>query len=500
VARISYLTSSSFYVDAGRDDGIQVGQILEVMRSDAVIALLQVTDLSSHRAVCIRKEGDTVLQIGDSARFLPRSVPQESPPSDKKAEVAPAAAPNRAARGGGVHGRVGLRYLAVRDLKQSDTGFSQPTLDLRLDGNQIGGSPVGLNVDVRSRQTYRTSPDGLKDTDQATNVYRFAMSLQGSESPWHLTVGRQLSPALASINIFDGLEGEYQAKRWAIGVFTGTQPDPIDFGYSSTIREHGGFVQWHSEPLSKRRWALTTGLVGSYEESRINREFSYLQGNYMGPRLSFWLTQEVDLNRGWKADVENSTLSMTSTFVNVNFRAGEAWTFNAGYDNRRNVRLYRDRITPETEFDDAYRNGVWAGATVRIAERFRIGVDVRERGGGESGGVDGYTLVLGTERLTRLGLDFHSRSSRYTNASVEGWLHSLSMGIAPGHRVHVALTGGVRDEVNLVDPASTGRLNWYGLDFDLILGRRWLFMTLLERSQSDLEANTQIYSSISYRF
>jgi hypothetical protein len=74
------------------------------------------------------------------------------------------------------------------------------------------------------------------------------------------------------------------------------------------------------------------------------------------------------------------------------------------------------------------------------------------------------------------------------------------MGIAPGHRAHVELTGGVRDEVNLVDPSFTGQLTWYGLDFDLLLGRRWLLMTSLERSQSDLEANDQIYSSLSYRF
>lgn len=404
------------------------------------------------------------------------------------------------AREFGLRGRVGVRYLSVKDRSGAGDSLSQPALDLRLEGRRMGGSPVDLEIDVRSRQTYRTDLSGGTESEARTNVYRLASSVQAKGSPWRVTAGRQLSPALASVSIFDGVQCEYRERRWSLGAFSGTQPDPLDLGYSSAVREHGGYVEWRNAAEARRRWTFTTGLIGSYEEGEISREFSYLQGAFDGPRLSLWLTEEVDLNRGWKSEMENGSVSLTSTFVSVRFKANEVLYLRTGYDNRRNVRLYRDRLTPETEFDDQYRNGLWGGVEMRLARHFRAGVDLKSSGGGDLGGADSWTLTSGLYGLTRSAVYVSSRSTRYTNQRVEGWLHSLGLGLSMGSRWHAEATGGLREETSRIGLPVSEQVTWYGLEIDLSLGRGWFLTTSAERSDGEAESLEQIYSSVTWRF
>jgi hypothetical protein len=231
----------------------------------------------------------------------------------------------------------------------------------------------------------------------------------------------------------------------------------------------------------------------------VNREFLYLQGHYIGPRLSLYLAEEVDYNRGWKAEAGEDTVSPTSTFFSLNYRMGRVASLRAGYDNRRNVRLYRDRVTPETEFDDAYRQGVWAGTLFNLRDRVQLGLDARTNGGGEVGDADSYTLTVGLPRLLgRAGVG--TRTTRYASEIAEGWLQSLTVGVPAGSRVNLDLTVGVRDETNLANPALDDRIVWYGLDVDVGLGRRWYALLSLERSQGTIDEVDQAYLSLTYRF
>jgi hypothetical protein len=66
------------------------------------------------------------------------------------------------------------------------------------------------------------------------------------------------------VSLFDGLLGEIRKERWAGGAFVGTQPDPVDYGYSGDLREYGGFVKYGSPVAAERRWAVSGGAVASY--------------------------------------------------------------------------------------------------------------------------------------------------------------------------------------------------------------------------------------------
>jgi hypothetical protein len=271
--------------------------------------------------------------------------------------------------------------------------------------------------------------------------------------------------------------------------------------YSQDIADYGVFLAFRGVPQAARHWSTTVGAIGSYTQGTVNREFLYLQGQYFGRRLSGYLTQEVDYNRAWKVqEAGESTISPTSTFASVRLKASDALTLYAGYDDRRNVRLYRDRVTPVTEFDDSFRQGKWTGAFLRMGRHFNAGADARFSDGGTAGSAEGYSVSLGVDGLTRLSVSARTRSTRFTNDQSEGWLQSLTTGLNIAQRVHLELSGGTLDQTGKTDPSLDRSLTWGGIDLDVALGQRWYLLLSGERTQGDLEKNDQIYASVTWRF
>src|SRR5581483_12300100 len=156
--------------------------------------------------------------------------------------------------------------------------------------------------------------------------------------------------------------------------------------------------------------------------------------------------QEIDFNSGWKRDAGEPAVSPTSTFASVSVRPLDELSIQAGVDNRRNVRLYRDYVSPVTEFDDAFRQSVWGGTTYSVLRWMRIGADARVSQGGPAGKGDQLTGSLGLGPVLSQRLELRLRSTRYRTDRTAGWLHALTAGADPLDLLHVELDGGVRTQ------------------------------------------------------
>lgn len=495
-ARITYLTSTTAYLDAGREDGLTEGMTVHVVRGGVPIGSLKVLYLASHRASCELVAADSALAVGDTATFHP-AVKAAAPRAtgDQAGQATPRKPTLSASR---VRGRVGLRYLMVRPLE--GRGFTQPAADFRLDGPSLGGSPVGVVIDARARQTYRQTPTGSTTKEARTSLYQAAVTVRSPGGP-RLTVGRQYLPTVSSVSLFDGALAEYQHSRFGVGAFAGSEPEPVTMGYSSDFRDFGLFVEGRNAPGAATRWSVGGGVVGSYRSGVVNREFGFLQGFLATPRVSLFVAQEVDLNRDWKADAGEPTLSLTSTFVTLSARPSNWLTLQGGLDNRRNVRLYRDLENPEVLFDDAFRQGVWGGAALTIGRHGRLGGDARMTLGGADSStrtraINGYAAV---ERITAANLSLRARVNRYSAVLRQGWLFSVGAGLRPTPWLGLEATGGRRTETVPSEPAAR-MTDWYGLDLDVGLGRRTYFLLSGSRERGPFAAGDQVYASLSYRF
>ncbi|NNE44927.1 MAG: hypothetical protein HKN12_12030, partial [Gemmatimonadetes bacterium] len=311
--------------------------------------------------------------------------------------------------------------------------------------------------------------------------------------------GRQTATALTAVGIFDGLSLEY-GRKWRVGAFTGSQPDVRDFGLSGAVREHGLWLDWRETAEGSSRWRLTTGVVGSYTEGEINRENLVLQARYSGPRLFVSAIQDVDLNRGWKADAGESAVSVTSSFVTARYLVTERLSLDGGVDTRRSIRFYRDRETPETEFDDTYREGYWTGIVLRPSRSSRIGAQARRTTGGSSGDADTGTLTASNTWPSFRNLRIRLRSTGYRNETLSGWLHAVGVGLDVRNGIHADIGGGVRDESGLTRNAAADDIRWYSLDVDYRLTRAWFLLVSLERTLDADVSSDQVFLSGLYRF
>jgi len=192
-------------------------------------------------------------------------------------------------------------------------------------------------------------------------------------------------------------------------------------------------------------------------------------------------------------------VSPTSTYASIDWRAASWISLRTGYDNRRNVRLYRDFINPEIEFDDSFREGVWAGVSTRFAGRLSLGLDGRTNDGGSAGRSDAYTVTFGANRLLRR-FSLRARSTHYENDAERGRLHSLTGGAYFGRRLHMQIGGGVRNEETLSGTVPADDLVWFNSDLDLALGRHWFWILSADRTKSDVDETDQFYSGLTYRF
>ncbi|MFI5309897.1 MAG: hypothetical protein ACHQQ3_01580 [Gemmatimonadales bacterium] len=506
--RVTYLSGESVYLEAGTRDGLREGSRLAIVRGDTVVADLVVAYISSTRASCTVEHATVPPAVGDSVRFTPdhgssagASTVAASSSSGGVASAAPASS-QRIGAAGVLRGRFGVRYLAV-DPGSGGSLFTQPALDLRLDGQHLDGSAWGLVVDVRAQRSALTaSASGLAPpaTTDLTRVYQAALLWNRAGSPLHLSLGRQYATAISTLGLFDGAAFDLDYSHWAFGALAGLQPEPMSLGLSGTTQEYGAYAQLHARASASSLWSLTLGAVGAYDSGQIDREFLYLRATYTGRHLTLFAAQELDVNRGWKGAQEGSLTTPTSTFAIANLAVTDWFGLNAGVDNRRNVRLYRDYRSPETVFDDSFREGVWGGASLSFFGRLRLSADARSSSGGVSGSGQSVTTAISLTRLTRLQVGIHARVTQLTGQFNQGQLQSASVEMNPFGLVRVEFTSGRRDSDSPLAGGAPSHLVWNGIDADVGIGRSVYLMISTSRELGALERTVQSYAALSYRF
>lgn len=494
-APVSYLSGGSVYVDAGAREGLRVGDTLTVSRDGRTIARVRVTFASSHRAACDTLWTGAPVTVGDLVTYV-----AAAPAAADSAAAGPtpaygtprtSAAPANRAR---LKGRVGAGWLAVRT---GSGEFTQPSLAVRFDGTGLGGGHSDVTFDLRSRRTTRSFSGTPTSTENVGRVYRAAVTLR-ADAGKRLTVGRQYSAALTSVSLFDGVLAELGDDMHTFGVFAGTQPEAIRYRFSSDIVEGGAFFEFHQPALSEARWSLALGGVSSMDHGHPNRDFAFLQGSWFSKVFHASLTQEVDLNRSWKRVNGEPLLTTTSTFASAGAPVTRWLSLSTGFDNRRNVRLYRDRLTPETQFDDTFRQGAWVGAQVTALSHLRVGGDLRRSDG--AGRADAWSVNAEAWRLGPLNAAVRARYSTFSDAEQDSRLQSFGLALEPLRATRLDVSGGVRSTKNDrfgVDD----RENWVSVDADVTIGRRWYLAAGWESDRGGSAGTTrQLQASLNRRF
>lgn len=496
-AAVTYISGATVYLEVGSKQGVKEGTVFTVVRAGQPIGELSASFVSSSRAACAVTRSTGAIAVGDSVSFVPVAVPQVTTTLTAAGSRPVTRSGNRRSA---IRGRVGLRYLTIN--QPGGSTLHQPSVDLRLDGSQVGGSSMGLAVDVRMQRTSVTggSSSATSAPAGATRVYQAAVIRQRTPNGTRLAMGRQFATVLSPIGIFDGVALDVNGSKWSGGGLVGTMPDGGSFAPSAATTEAGLWLQRHSAQGSPSPWSATVGAIGSYNRGEIDREFAYLRGTMSTRVLSIYAAEEIDVNRGWKREVEGSFATLTSTVVTAQVTMSRALSVSGGLDSRRSVRLYRDFVNPEIAFDDALRQGQWGEISVRPSRHFRMSSDIRTSGGGSEGKSQAVTASLSATQLTPLGLGFRARSTQYSGAITEGRLSSVAVEVAPGQAVRLSLNAGVRTSALPGSATAPTRLTWAGGDLDVAVGRSLYVMLSTYRESGTASASVQTYAAVTWRF
>ena len=509
-ATVTYISGTSVYVGAGRLDGLREGMVLEVLRSGSVIARAKVEFLASHSSSSEIVWSASAPAVGDNVRYHPVGDEQVVAVTDS-APVQPVTRIATTSSRRPVRGHLGVRYLSVSQpgLPDGPSSLGQPSADVYIAGTNLAGGVVGFVMDGRARTTVGARDSTTSALDRGMRVYQAFVSLTHPGSGARLSVGRQYSPAIASAGLFDGVTAELNRAHFGVGAFNAVQPDVATMAYSTDIRETGGYLQVHSGPLGTVPWSFTAGGVASRDSGQLNRQFGFAQLMLNSRVLTLYAIQEVDFNSGWKRTAGEPAMTPTSTFASLSLRPSDAVSFQAGVDNRRNVLLYRDRVTAVTAFDDAFRQGVWGGASFYLWHALRVGTDARFSQGGAAGKADQVTGSLGVGPLLSRRLDLRLRSTRYRTERTTGWMHAWTAGVDPVDVLHLELNGGVRTQ-RVTDAAGSPTIftplnalsdgGWFGASADLSVGRSWYVLLSGTRDRVGLDPTRVLYCSLMLRF
>ena len=496
-AAVTYVSGSTIYLEVGSKQGVKEGTIFTVVRAGQTIGELSASFVSSSRTACAVTRSSSAITVGDSVSYVPVVV-EQVPTTLTAAGSRPVT--RAGTRRSPVRGRVGLRYLTIN--QPGGSTLRQPSVDLRLDGAQIGGSSMGLAVDVRMQRTSVTggSSSATSAPAGATRVYQAALIRQSSPTGTRLAMGRQFATVLSPIGIFDGVALDVNGSKWSGGGLVGTMPDGGSFAPSAATTEAGLWLQRHSAQGSASPWSATVGAIGSYNRGEIDREFAYLRGTLNTRVVSIYAAEEIDVNRGWKRQAEGSFATFTSTVLTAQVSMSRALSISGGLDSRRSVRLYRDFVNPEIAFDDALRQGQWGEVSLRPSRHFRLSSDIRSSGGGSEGKSQAFTASASATQLTPLGLGLRARTTQYTGAITEGRLSSVAVEVAPGQAVRLSLNAGVRTSLMPSAGLPATRLTWAGGDLDVAVGRSLYIMLSTYRESGTASASVQTYAAVTWRF
>jgi len=199
-----------------------------------------------------------------------------------------------------------------------------------------------------------------------------------------------------------------------------------------------------------------------------------------------FLTQEVDINRGWKTDAGESSLEPTSTFASVRVTATSWLDLYAGYDNAgtSGCTATTSRPRPSSTMNSAAGCGR-APPPARRARPARL--YGRSYDGGDAGSADSYTATFGVDRMTRADLAFRLRGTVYENDRLEGNLYAADVATNLGSHVRLGVEAGLREDDSLLNPNLSDEVLWYGALVDFDLGRHLWSTLSYDHSDGDYE-------------
>ncbi len=375
---VSYVSSTTVYISAGRDDSLAVGDTLMILHASKEICKVAVVAVSRHSTASQIVWGKGPVAVGDTATIMKILAATEEPKRDTVSELLKAPLPLTAQREirlaaktmpaeNVVMGRIAMQYSGVV-AEDSRFNLSQPSMLMRLEVGKLFGTD--LKFSMYGRSYYNLSANYNRygdDTRLKIRMYEFTISDEQPERLFGYAAGRVTSRYVGGLGTFDGGQFYYRMGDFTSGILYGAQVADRTMSIDGDDRRGAFFVNYRSGPDFLHQYEGTIAYARQLFEGKLDREFFYLQNMAtIGPQLNLYQSAEVETQNISNGNRSTSP-KISNTFLSINYYPLQWLSANIGYDASKTVYLFESmKTTPDTLMDKFYLQGYRANVTFRL--------------------------------------------------------------------------------------------------------------------------------------
>jgi len=456
VYQVKYISAENVYLDAGKLQGLNVGDRLLIKRDGQTVAEIEVKYASDHSASCSIINSTLSIKAGDRA-FIHKSTAEpdtilvspviKGSQSEIQKDTKPTTPPSSRRKRSPFSGTVSLQYYYWKDLYETQLDFSQPTLRLSLRGRQLWGKDYNLRIRARLRhnQRARSLNTNAPEQEWRNRVYEISFSYDNTNAPVNYQIGRIISNKFSGVGYIDGVLLQFNAStNFHIGIFGGSQPQWQYSSFQTSIQKYGAYLNYVSGDYSGGRFESTLAAAGEYHGSTVSREFIYFQNSfYLSRKWTVFQSAEVDLNRSWRKDIAGESVSLTNLFVSAQWNILSNLMVGAMYDNRQNYLTYETRSLADSLFDEALRQGLRGTVTLILPQNYRLfgnfGIRKRET---DTETTKSYAAGLSKINFLIPNMRLNLNAAGFSNFFTNGLNYSLIVGKYFGNRFNLDMAYG----------------------------------------------------------
>lgn len=504
-AAVRYIAKSGVYIDVGRSQGVEPGDSAVVIRGEQKIATLLVQFVADKSSACEVVGQTTDITVGDLVKvnvkvFVEIDITEETEENVESETVEQEVKSEtelfertRKEKINDLSGRIAMQYYAQDNIDELNYDFSQPSLLVKGNLDNILGSYHNLSVRLRGRRNIRNRDlSELSRGKWNSRIYNLSLTYDKPETPYSYSIGRMSLNGTGGLGYIDGLSFDYSySGEINIGTFAGTEPDIETAEFKTDETKVGSYITYEKGSYKYHRVRSTFALSGIYNRGVIDREFLYNQVNYsIGRSWSFYQSGELNINRGWRKESSGKTFQVSSFQSSVRWSPTGVMSWSVGYNNRQNVRSYDNRSIADSLFDDAMRQGFRLSSSLRLPHSVRMNFtgNLRTRQSDNSSSYSGSAgLSFNESRFTNIR--FNSRFGFFSTLYNDGINASTSLSRSINRDIQVRLGFGTSRYT--IDQTGDRIVNsWSKIELDYQLNRQIYTSAYVELYRGDsIEAN-----------
>jgi hypothetical protein len=510
-AKVKYVAKSNIYIDVGRNNGAQVGDIGNVFREGDTIAQLEIVFVADKSSSCKVLEQNAQIIAGDSLVMNISQTPIINVPTIKRSPkkvpktrtISELVDRSRKEKTNRLSGQIGAQYFTQNDQKEIDYDFSQPSFFVRAEIENIMGSHHSFSVRMRGRKNIR---DRQLSDDSKTKwnnrIYQVALNYDNPKTDYSYRLGRIVPNGAGGLGYIDGLTFDYRLnEKTSVGAFGGTEPERETSNISGDVTKYGSYISFRNGSYSKKMVRSLLAFSGVYQKGEIDREFLYTQNSFSaGSVWSFFQSGELNVNRGWRKNNSNETLQLSAIQLSIRYRPIRSTTFTLAFNNRKNVRTYYNRSVADSLFDDASRQGFSIKSQIRLPLNLRLSASgsLRTRASDNSSTYSSSAgIIFYDEWYTRLR--FTVRGNYFSNLYNEGIQNRISISRNLFRKIDIRVETGLSSyKLDLTN--STIENRWMKYDLDLRISKRVYSSIYYQINRGDSQDTNSMFVDLGIRF